>query len=68
MNFVEDPSFVVVNRVVFNGFINIFFLQAIDNLNMIKIDDDTASSATWDVKDHISLQCHLYIFKRCYEW
>ena len=45
---------------------DILFLQAIDNLDMVKIDDHTASRSTGYVCDLVSLHGYLHVFKRGY--
>ena len=63
LNFVEDPGLIIVNRVILDCLVHHALFQAIHNLYVIEVDDDTACRAAWDFCDLVCLDGNLHVFE-----
>jgi len=61
VNFVKDPCFVVVDRVVLDRLMHELPLQSIHHFNVLEVDEDAAGSAAGDVRHFVRLNCHLHV-------
>jgi len=68
MNFIENPNFIVLDRVFFHSLLSHLFIQPINYFNLFKIDGDTSSSSTRHIINLISLKCDLDCLKAVYQW
>lgn len=67
MNFVENPCLVVVDRVLLDRVLGIFFPEPVHNFNCIKHDIYTSRSTTGNIVNLINLYSDLNFLVRCDE-
>lgn len=59
MDFVVDPKLVVAARVILYGFVDIFFLQLVNHLDSVEVDECSSGGSAGYVLNHIGLDGHL---------
>ena len=66
LNFVENPRLIIIDSVVLDCLMHHALFQSVDNLNVIKVYDDTASRPTGNIGHLVRLNCHLDDLIGCY--
>ena len=67
LNLVEDPSLVIVHSIVLDGLMDEGLLQAVDDLNVIEVDNHTPAGAARDVRHFVCLDCYLHVLEGCHQ-
>ena len=68
VNLVVDPGLVVVDGVVLDGGPGKVWLQAVDDFNLLEVDDDAALGTAGNIVYSVGLHSHLNCIHRRHEW
>jgi len=60
MNFVIDPGFVVVNSIVLDSLIDVVYIESVDYLDLLEVNNDATLSSTRHIIDSICLNRDLH--------
>jgi hypothetical protein len=67
MDFIEDPSLIIIHSVVLNSVVHECLPQSIHYLNLVKVYYHTSTSSTRNVRNFVSLDCDLNVLIACEE-
>ena len=60
VNFVIDPGFVVVNGIVLDSLIDVVFIESVDNLDLLEVNNNATLRSTGHIIDSVRLNRDLH--------